>query len=81
VLLVTTYLNCLAQLTENDLRTIAFPAISTGAYRFPLERATRLALQTIKSALDETPSIEKVIFCCFGERDFRMYERVAAELF
>jgi O-acetyl-ADP-ribose deacetylase (regulator of RNase III) len=80
VLLVSCYLNSLNLLVENDLRTIAFPAISTGAYRFPIERATEIAVRTVASTLAEVDTIDKVIFCCFGDRDLAVYQRKAAEL-
>ncbi len=78
-LLESCYRNSLACLVANQLATIAFPAISTGAYRFPLDRATRIALSTVRDVLNSEPSIERVVFCCFGERDLKMYERIARE--
>jgi O-acetyl-ADP-ribose deacetylase (regulator of RNase III) len=61
-------------------RSIAFPAISTGAYGFPLERATRIAVAEVKAALDRHPSVERAVFCCFAARDLAVYDRVAREL-
>ncbi|MBN4071909.1 O-acetyl-ADP-ribose deacetylase [bacterium AH-315-F18] len=80
-LLADCYANSLACLTRAGLRTIAFPAISTGAYAFPLERATRIALSTVREQLENTADIEQVIFCCFGAHDYSMYRRVADEIF
>jgi O-acetyl-ADP-ribose deacetylase (regulator of RNase III) len=79
-LLASCYRNSLARLTENDLTTIAFPAISTGAYGFPIERATRIAIITVREVLEQTTSIEKVVFCCFGPDDLAVYERLASEI-
>jgi len=79
-LLAACYRNSLARLTENGLASIAFPAISTGAYGFPMERATRIALDTVGSALRVTSSTEKVVFCCFAARDLETYQRLADEL-
>jgi len=79
-LLAACYRNSLARLTENGLSSVAFPAISTGAYGFPIERATRIAIETVLSVLSSTPSIERVVFCCFADRDQELYERIAAEL-
>ena len=62
-------------------RRIAFPAISTGAYGFPLERATRIALAEVKASLARHPSVERAVFCCFAARDLEVYDRVAGELF
>lgn len=79
-LLASCYRNSLALAAENGLKTIAFPAISTGVYGFPLERATRIALAEIRTFLGSEPTLEKVTCCCFGKRDLDTYERVAAEL-
>ena len=79
-LLERCYRNSLARLVENDLTTIAFPAISTGAYGFPIERATRIAITTVSAVLEQTPSVDKVVFCCFGHNDVEVYERLAGEL-
>lgn len=61
------YRNSLALARDAGVRTIAFPAISTGVYRFPLERAVRIATRTVADELTRNRgSIEKVIFCTFG---------------
>ena len=67
-------------LVEHGLATVAFPAISTGAYAYPIDSATEIAIGTTKSVLDEAPTIERVVFCCFSAADAALYERVAAEL-
>lgn len=79
-LLVSCYRRSLALAAENGLRSIAFPAISTGVYRFPLERATLLAITTVRDFLAEPTSLERVIFCCFSDSDADVYQRVAEEL-
>lgn len=60
------YRNSLALATQHGLRTIAFPAISTGIYGFPLERATTIAVRETRSYLRDHPEIEQVAFVCFG---------------
>jgi len=66
-LLENCYRNSLALAREAGVRTIAFPAISTGVYRFPLDRAARIAVATVVDELArDRGSIEKVIFCTFG---------------
>ena len=72
-LLASCYRNSLALADEYGASTVAFPAISTGAYRFPLERATRIAVTETSSFLEKSPSVAKVIFVCFGRRDFETY--------
>lgn len=79
-LLANCYRNSLKLAVENGIRTVAFPAISTGVYGFPIERATRIALREIKAFLEKDSSIEKVICCCFGKRDYDIYERIASEM-
>jgi len=61
----------------SDLRSIAFPAISTGVYGFPIERATPIAVGEVKRFLDAGGhSLEKVVFCCFSAADEAVYRRV-----
>jgi len=79
-LLVSCYLNSLRLLVENGLSTIAFPAISTGAYGYPIGSATEIAVGTVASALEESPSITRVVFCCFSGADLQVYEETARRL-
>jgi O-acetyl-ADP-ribose deacetylase (regulator of RNase III) len=78
-LLASCYRTALRLAEEHKLRSIAFPAISTGAYRFPLERATRIAVAEVLAALAGSPAVERVIFCCFSARDAEVYARVLDE--
>ena len=66
-LLARCYRRSLEVAAENELGTIAFPAISTGVYGFPVERAAHIAVRTVASFLGASPSIVEVIFCCFSE--------------
>jgi len=61
---------------QNGVRTVAFPAISTGIYGFPLERATRIAVREVRAFLEKNPSLEKVLFVCFDSHVRNCYERV-----
>lgn len=79
-LLADCYRNSLELAVENGVRTIAFPAISTGVYGFPLERATRIAFTEIREFLDSGGTLEKVVCCCFGMKDLETCERLAAEM-
>jgi O-acetyl-ADP-ribose deacetylase (regulator of RNase III) len=61
------------------LRSLAFPAISTGVYGYPLPAATEIAVGTVRAFLLTPGSVEEVIFCCFSARDLAVYEaRLAA---
>lgn len=72
-LLACCYRSCLALAEKYEIRTIAFPAISTGVYSFPMERATRIAVTEVKKFLEHTTSVEQVIFVCFGEKAYNFY--------
>ncbi len=78
-LLASCYRNCFRLAREHGVRTIAFPAISTGAYRFPLERATRIAVQETTNELTEHPdAFDTVVFVCFDKDAAEVYRRIAA---
>lgn len=79
-LLANCYRNSLRIAAENGLRTVAFPSISTGIYGFPIERASRIALGEIIEFLNGNSSIEKVVFCCFGQSDQNVYQNTADEI-
>lgn len=66
-LLAGCYSASLALAQEAGARSIAFPAISTGIYGYPLEAATAVALASVRAGLAERPGIERVLFCVFGE--------------
>lgn len=75
------YRNSLALARKAGVKTIAFPAISTGVYRFPLDRAVRIATQTVADELTrDRGSIEKVIFCTFGASATEAYRTALKEL-
>ena len=74
-LLASCYRNSMALAAEHGLKTIAFPAISTGVYGFPKEWATRIAVREAMAALERYEGIERVTFVAFSERDYEVYER------
>ncbi len=65
-LLASCYREALRLCTEHRLASVAFPAISTGIYAFPLERATRIAVREVWRGLDAPVAPERAVFCCFG---------------
>lgn len=73
-LLASCYRNSMLLAKENHISSIAFPAISTGIYGFPKERAAKIAVDTVKVMLKECPEIEKVIFVCFNYKDKLTYD-------
>ena len=79
-LLASCYRNSLQLAVENGIRTIAFPSISTGAYRFPVRRAARIAMQEISGFLEENGSIDKVFMVCFDEGTMEAYIEAFREI-
>jgi len=75
-LLSNCYKNSLKLALENGIKTIAFPSISTGAYRFPVERASKIAFNTVMEFLQQHDEIEKVIFCCFDDNTYALYTQL-----
>ncbi|MFA5146036.1 MAG: O-acetyl-ADP-ribose deacetylase [Candidatus Omnitrophota bacterium] len=73
-LLASCYSNSLRIAKENGIRTIAFPAISTGAYAFPPERAARIAVKTVREFLSVNREIDKVLFVCFDQKTYNTYK-------
>jgi len=78
-LLQSAYEQSLRRALEHQATTVAFPAISTGAYKFPKDRATQIAISTVLDFLEQHPAIEQVIFCCYSDQDRAIYEAVADE--
>jgi O-acetyl-ADP-ribose deacetylase (regulator of RNase III) len=79
-LLASCYARALDLAREVEAQSIAFPAISTGVYRFPIDAASRIAIGTVKVCLEDLALPETVAFCCFSSSDAAVYERVAGEL-
>jgi O-acetyl-ADP-ribose deacetylase (regulator of RNase III) len=79
-LLASCYRNSLTLAVQSGLKTIAFPAISTGAYGFSMDRATRIALTEVSKFLARNPAIQKVVFVCFGQAAYLCYRQTLAEL-
>ena len=78
-LLASCYARGIALCREHKLTSIAFPAISTGVYRFPADRAARLAVSTTVEALKTAPTVERVVFCCFSRDSAGLHEQALAK--
>ena len=74
-LLASCYRESLHLAAEHDCTTVAFPAISCGAYRFPVDRAARIAVRTVADYLWDDEQIDTVYLVCFGDAIYRAYER------
>ena len=79
-LLASCYRNSLALAREHGIKTIAFPAISCGVYRYPLEQAVAIAVRETAAYIAAENSIEKIIFACFGAESLDAYQRELARL-
>jgi O-acetyl-ADP-ribose deacetylase (regulator of RNase III) len=79
-LLASAYRESFRLVGEHDMKSVAFPAISTGAYRFPLERATRIAVREGWDFLQGTPRFERIVYCVFSDEALAVYHECAAEL-
>lgn len=79
-LLANCYRNSLALAADRDVRSIAFPSISTGAYGFPIERAARIALAETQAFLQQHALPEQVRFVCFSAQDYQVYQAALAEI-
>ena len=73
-LLASCYRNSLALAVQNDIRSMAFPAISTGVYGFPMALAAHIAVQGVSHFLESDYSVERVVFVCFGQEALGTYE-------
>lgn len=72
-LLRSCYQRSLALAAEHRVESIAFPAISTGVYGYPIEQAARIAVHTVRDVVSRPTSVELVRFVCFSERDWNVY--------
>jgi O-acetyl-ADP-ribose deacetylase len=73
--LASCYQRCFALAVQHGVRSIAFPAISCGVYGYPIDQAVAIAVREAAAFLDADDSIERVIFCAFGDDVFAAYER------
>jgi len=73
LLLANAYRNSLQLAVQNNIKTIAFPNISTGIYHFPKPKAAEIAVATVRDFLDNDESINEVIFVCFDDENYSLY--------
>ena len=75
-LLANCYRRSLELAVNNDCKTIAFPNISTGVYRFPKDKAAEIAIKEVTEFLNKNKTIEKVFFVCFDNENYRIYSEL-----
>ncbi len=79
-LLTKAYRDSLILAASKGLKTVAFPSISTGAYRYPIEKASQIALKTVKEFLEKENQLYKVVFVLFTNHDLEVYRQTAEEI-
>ena len=79
-LLHNCYRNSLILAEENKIRSVAFPSISTGVYGFPFLRASKIAYSAVLSFLETTIYLQKVIFICYSESDYKNFLSIEDEI-
>ncbi len=75
-LLASAYRRSLEVAVENNIKSIAFPNISTGVYGFPKQKAAEIAIKTVQEFCAQHPEIQKVIFISFNRRNFKIYDKL-----
>ena len=80
-LLANCYRNSFKAAQDLGIKSVAFPSISTGAYGFPLQRATEITLEETKKFLETDETLTKVVFVCFGEKVLNTYREVYKRVF
>src|SRR5437667_3557482 len=73
-MLASCYRNSLMLAERQNLKSIAFPSISTGAFGFPIERAAKIAIQEVRAGLRKLRQLDSVLFVCFSSADFEVYQ-------
>lgn len=74
-LLENCYQNCLELAIKNQIKTIAFPNISTGIYHFPKDKAATIAIETV-SNFNQKDKIDEVVFVCFDDENYDLYQKI-----
>lgn len=78
-LLASCYRRCIKVAAQNGIHSLAFPGISTGVYGYPVERAARVAVATVRATVPAFPAIREVIFCCHSAADLAVYQALLAD--
>ena len=77
--LASCYRNSLFLAARTAIVSIAFPNISTGVYGYPKDKAAAIAVETVQKTLPETPAIQRILFVCFDDENYSLYEKLICE--
>ena len=80
-LLAQVYTNSMSIVVVSGLKSVAFPSIGTGAYGYPIEEASRIAIKTVRQFLENEDRLDEVVFVLFSEKDLSVYRLALAEAF
>ena len=75
-LLASCYHQSLKLIRQYEIKSIAFPNISTGIYGFPKERAAKIAIQTVMDFINDNQDLEQILFCCFDQENYLIYKNL-----
>jgi O-acetyl-ADP-ribose deacetylase (regulator of RNase III) len=78
-LLASCYRRSLELAVARDLSSVAFPAISTGIFRFPIQPAAEIAIATARAFTQSSSSLREIIFCCYSSEDYRLYDQLLSD--
>ena len=78
-MLASCYFSSLARAVDKGCKSISFPSISTGVYRYPFDDACRVAISSIRDFCQRDTSIERILLVAFGEKDARRYDEILEE--
>jgi len=79
-LLASAYQSCLNLAEQHQVKSIAFPSLSTGVYGYPLEEAAPIALRTVIEHIRQPTSLQQVVFVLFGQDSFQAFEQALSEI-